>query len=141
MGGIQPAAVSGVLAERHILVVEDQALLADLAQDILLDAGAGSVMVALNIAQALKHLDGPQLPDIAMIDLNLNDEGGGNPVFGSQLAEDLIRRGIPFIFATGYGLSAAMPESLRGIPVLPKPYTSDMLVDLLRQTLAAHARA
>ena len=136
MNDFQSRTPSGILAGRSILVVEDQALLADLAEEILLGAGASHVLVALNLAQAIKHLDGPVRPDAAMVDLDLS--GGAGIGSGKQLAETLLRRGIPFFFATAYEPGSIAAE-LRTIPVLPKPYTPEMLITILVRVLAAKA--
>ena len=64
---------------------------------------------------------------VTILDVNLD----GQPTF--PVAEVLICREIPFIFATGYG-SAGLPQSLRAIPVLHKPFEQR---DLEKTLLAA----
>lgn len=53
--------------------------------------------------------------DAAILDLNLN----GQETYA--VAEVLSRRGIPFVFATGYG-SAGLLEHYRGASTLQKPF-------------------
>ncbi len=106
--------MSADTAERRILVVEDEALVAMLVEDALVDAGFAVLGPARSVAQALEMLRA-ETPDAAVLDLNL---GGENSL---SVADALAARGIPFLVATGYG-AAGLPAHLRHIPVLPKPY-------------------
>jgi DNA-binding response OmpR family regulator len=106
--------MSADTAERRILVVEDEALVAMLVEDALVDAGFAVLGPARSVAQALEMLNA-ETPDAAVLDLNL---GGENSL---SVADALAARGIPFLVATGYG-AAGLPAHLRHIPVLPKPY-------------------
>ena len=47
-------------------------------------------------------------------------------------AEVIQRRGVPIIFATGYG-SVGLPEKFRDRPVLQKPFQIDALARFLKQ--------
>lgn len=100
--------------ERRILVVEDEALVAMLVEDALMDAGFTVLGPARTVSQALEMLKADP-PDAAVLDLNL---GGESSV---TVADALAARGIPFLVATGYG-AAGLPTHLKHIPVLPKPY-------------------
>ncbi len=53
--------------------------------------------------------------DAAVLDANLNGESV-RPV-----AEVLAARGVPFVFATGYGDNRITPQDY-GVPVIRKPY-------------------
>jgi DNA-binding response OmpR family regulator len=59
--------------------------------------------------------------DAAMLDVNL----AGDRSF--PVADLLIERGIPFLFATGYGLEG-IEEKYRDRPVLQKPFRAEELV-------------
>ena len=63
-----------------------------------------------------------------MLDVNL----GGAAVFPA--ADVLARRGIPVVFATGYGRGAIGPA--HGAHVIEKPYTRDKLARALAAALA-----
>jgi len=63
--------------------------------------------------------------DLAILDINL----AGEPVY--PLAEELLARGTPFIFMSGYD-TADMPERFRVIRRLPKPYDQAHLLQELR---------
>jgi DNA-binding NtrC family response regulator len=58
--------------------------------------------------------------DVAILDVNLN----GQPI--SPVVEVLLARGLPFVFATGYG-QRGVPEPYRQSPTLQKPFQSDAL--------------
>ena len=64
--------------------------------------------------------------DLAILDANLN----GQPV--SPVADALVARGTPFVFATGYG---EPPESYRDRPTLKKPFQMDGLKQMLQSAL------
>jgi len=108
------------LAERRlrILVVEDEMLLAMNIEDMLLDLGhevglASRLEAALGLAREGAF-------DVAMLDVNLAGERS------FPVADLLAARGIPFLFATGYG-RAGIDEAYRDRPVLQKPFRADDL--------------
>jgi FixJ family two-component response regulator len=51
-----------------------------------------------------------------VLDVNLGDHTS------APVAEALRSRGVPFVFATGYGDSVMIPDSLKNVPVVRKPY-------------------
>lgn len=106
-----------------ILVVEDEAIIAMSLEDGLSDAGARPV-VAATLDQADAVLAAGTALDGAVLDVNIH----GRRSF--DLARSLAERGIPFVFATGYG-DAELPDDLAHIPAHTKPYN----VDLIRQAL------
>ena len=64
-------------------------------------------------------------PDVAVLDLMLAD---GSAV---DVAEALAALGVPFVFATGYGDSVAIPAPYRHVPVVRKPYgIADLVASL-----------
>ena len=105
---------AGAMAGKRILVVEDEMIVAMLIEDILSDAGATIVGPAARVARALDLL-GENEVDAALLDVNLAGE------MTTPVAEELRRRGIPFAFATGYGV-AGVPEGFAGQPLLQKPF-------------------
>jgi hypothetical protein len=64
--------------------------------------------------------------DLAILDADLN----GQPV--SPVADALVARGTPFVFATGYG---EPPESYRDRPTLTKPIHLEGLKQMLQSAL------
>ena len=112
MGVTRFAAMSPSLC---VLVVEDEMLVAMMLEGMLRDLGH-RVIKAARVAKAI-GLAAAETIDFAILDVNLAGEAS------YQVAEELRRRDIPFVFASGYD-----PGSLRGdfhdIAVLRKPYLS-----------------
>lgn len=113
------------LTGRRILVVEDEALVAMLVEDALLDAGATVIGPAATVAEALALLE-TEDPAAAVLDLNL----AGEP--STPIADALTSRGVPFVVATGYG-AEGLPEGHAEVPVLAKPYDPDELTSMLQR--------
>jgi CheY-like chemotaxis protein len=90
-------------------------MLTDLGHTVA--AEAGGVEEAVAIAKKGDF-------DIAVLDVNLN----GQPV--TPVVEILIERGVPFVFASGYGLRG-VPEAYRTIPTLQKPFQADALAQAI----------
>lgn len=111
------------LSERRVLVVEDEALVAMLVEDALLDAGASVIGPAATVAEALALLE-RETPDAAVLDLNLAGETS------TPVADALAARGVPFVVATGYGADG-LPPGHASVPVLAKPYDPDDLTAAL----------
>jgi CheY-like chemotaxis protein len=107
----------------RLLVVEDEALVAILLEDMLVDLGCTVVGVSGNVADALSRLVTADI-DGAVLDVNI----GGEMVF--PVADALAARGTPFVFATGYGRTG-IDERYPRAPVLTKPYSRDALAETL----------
>ncbi len=113
---------------KRVLVVEDELMIRMLLQDMLADLGytlageAGRIEEALALAREGEF-------DVAILDVNLN----GQPI--SPVVEVLIERGVPFVFATGYG-QRGVPEPYRGSPTLQKPFQADALAQALNAASA-----
>ena len=105
-------------AALRVLIVEDEALVAMLLEDMLVDFGCTPVGQANTIEQAVALAGDPEVGlDFAILDVNL----GGRPVF--PVAQLLADRGVPFVFATGYGASG-LPEGWSDRPTLQKPFST-----------------
>lgn len=110
----QPSSAAGAnLAGARILIVEDAALLAMELETGLSEAGAEVLGPAYELEEALNLLDQPL--DAAVLDANLN----GLSVL--PVADILAARGVPFVFATGYGDTGGAPSGFDA-PVIRKPY-------------------
>ena len=113
----------------RVLVVEDEAVIAMLVEDMVSDFGSEVVGPVAKITEALRLAHEAEL-DAAILDINV----GGAVIF--PVADALQERGIPLIFATGYG-SRTVPERYCGSPTLPKPFTYETLAAALRAVLAS----
>jgi DNA-binding LytR/AlgR family response regulator len=98
----------------RILVVEDDYLVVEEMVHELQANGADVVGPVANLKKAFERLD--NVPDIrgAVLDINLQ----GELVY--PLADELARRGIPFVFATAYDESA-LPAAYRAYSRFMKP--------------------
>lgn len=111
------------LRGRRILVVEDEALVAMLVEDALLDAGCTVLGPATSVEQALSLLRHNR-PEAAVLDLNLSGHTS------APVADALVALGVPFLVATGYG-AEGLPPGHEDAPVLAKPYDTSVLTETL----------
>src|SRR5215831_6583708 len=81
---------------KRILVVEDELMIRMLLEDMLGELGYTVTAEAGRLEEALQAAKTADF-DIAILDVNLD----GEPV--SPVADALVARGTPFVFATGYG--------------------------------------
>jgi light-regulated signal transduction histidine kinase (bacteriophytochrome) len=116
---IEPAEPAGnkPLSGETVLLVEDSLIIAMDAEDVLTRLGAGQVVPVASVRHALEEIERVD-PALALLDINLGDETS------FAIAEKLLERGIPFLFATGYGDQAQLPPALLQVPVLQKPYSA-----------------
>ena len=119
------------LSALKVLVVEDEALVSMLVEDMLSDLGCTVIGPAAEIEEALR-LAGSADIDAALLDVNL----GGRPIF--PVADALKARGVPFAFASGYG-EAGLSEGHRGALVLQKPFREADLRRVLENLAAQTA--
>jgi light-regulated signal transduction histidine kinase (bacteriophytochrome)/CheY-like chemotaxis protein len=129
LGAASADEIVTALGELDLLLVEDQMLVAADVETMLMDNGITKVTTAPSAAEALRLLKG-FTPDIAVLDVNL---GSGTSL---PIAEELTRRSVPFIFATGYSDQSVIPASF-DVPVVRKPYEAKSLVGALIRALSA----
>ncbi|CAN7458141.1 response regulator [Caulobacter sp. LjRoot300] len=111
----------------RIMIVEDEALVALMVEDLLTDFGCQISGSFGAVEEALAYLSDAATPpalDGAVLDVNI----GGTMVF--PVAERLRAAGIPFVFATGYG---ALPrKGFEDVVVLNKPIDPVLLEDAVK---------
>lgn len=112
----------------NVLIVEDEAIISFLIEDVLRELGCKVVRNVACIEDALAALD-EEAPDVAVLDVNLD----GVEVY--PVAERLRARGIPFVFTTGYGVDGLAPD-WADRPVVQKPFRSESLARALEAVLA-----
>ena len=103
----------------RVLVVEDELMIRMLLEDMLGELGYTVAAQAARVEEALDAAKNAAF-DVAILDVNLN----GQTVV--PVAEALDARGMPFVFATGYG-DVGLPEAYRNRPMLKKPFQMDGL--------------
>jgi PAS domain S-box-containing protein len=119
---------SADLRGSRVLIVEDAVLLALELETGLSEAGAEVVGPAYELAEAMALLD--QQIDVAVLDANLN----GLSVI--PVAEALAARGVPFVFATGYGDAGGAPSGFDA-PIIRKPYDVTQVASAVADVLNA----
>jgi len=112
---------------KTILLVEDEFLLALQLEDLLQSRGGTVLGPFPRLDEAMRAALREDF-DFAILDINLN----GTMVY--PLADDLLARGIPFLFLSGYSLSN-LPERFRAVTRLNKPCDPAMLLNTLRARL------
>ncbi|RAI45688.1 response regulator [Rhodoplanes roseus] len=116
---------NGAAESKNILVVEDEIMIRMLLEDMLGDLGYTIAGAVGRIDDAVKLAKTGEF-DMAILDVNLN----GQTV--SPVAEILEERGLPFVFATGYG-ERGLPERFMNRPTLQKPFQQENLSKILSQ--------
>lgn len=86
----------------RVLVVEDEMTIALMLEDMLLDLGHDVAGLAMRLPQALTMARDVAI-DLAILDVNLD----GSRSF--PVAAVLAQRGVPFFFATGFGMAGIEP--------------------------------
>lgn len=117
---------------KHVLVLEDNFIIAMEAEDILKSIGVDHVEIAGNVAEAQALID-EQTFDFAFLDVNL----GSHTSF--DFAAILIERGIAFGFVSGYGDDFVFPPALRDISRITKPFNESSVASLLSTAVASRS--
>jgi DNA-binding response OmpR family regulator len=105
------------LAGKHLLIVEDDGIIALDLEAHLADAGA-TVALAKTSDEA-RSLLGSTRFDAAILDVHLRD---GNSY---SIADELRRQETPFVFLSGY---LTIRVGYTDIPFLPKPYSAPKVI-------------
>ena len=94
-------------------------------EDMLSDLGCEVVGPAASLNSGLRLARSAEV-DAAVLDVNL----AGEKAF--PIADVLAERGVPFVYATGYG-RAGLRDDDAGRPVVQKPYSVQELARNLRE--------
>ncbi|HEY0572023.1 MAG TPA: response regulator [Enterovirga sp.] len=113
----------GRLKEQRVLLVEDEMMVAMLVEDMLLDVGCEVIGPVTRVDEALARTRDGGI-DVAILDVNLD----GQETYA--VADALTEKGIPFVFATGYG-AGGLKEGYKGTPTLQKPFQQRDLIQVL----------
>ena len=111
----------------NVLLVEDEAIIAMTAEDMLEELGCTVAATASSVAEALAAVKEAEF-DLALLDINLNGETS------LEVAEALRSEGRPFLFTTGYG-SAGRGEAFTDVPLVTKPYQLRELAEAIAKAM------
>lgn len=106
---------SNALVRRRILVVEDEYFIADDMRRAITKLGGEVIGPVPTKELALDLLASTETVDAAVLDINLR----GEVVY--PVADALVKRGIPFVFATGYDVGSVV-GSYAHVPRWEKPF-------------------
>ncbi|WP_164549365.1 response regulator [Tsuneonella rigui] len=101
------------LAGLKILVVEDEPIIAMVLEELLEDERA-----IPTVASSLEQADDALVHatfDAAILDINVHGQKS------YSIAAVLLQRGVPFVFASGYG-DTLNPDEFAHVPTVTKPY-------------------
>jgi CheY-like chemotaxis protein len=115
-------------APARVLLVEDEALIALMLEDMLESMDCAVTALAPRVRLGMSIAESGEF-DLALLDVNVAGENV------EPVADILASRGIPFIFATGYG-EAGVPLKHRQRPVVAKPFLSAQLEAAIKKALA-----
>jgi CheY-like chemotaxis protein len=102
-----------VMAPCRVLIVEDDWLISEVLADQVNELNLQVVGVAATVAEALDFLATEDI-DAVLLDMKLHER------FAGEVAEELQRQGVPFLFVTGY--DKALDPRYDGVPILRKPF-------------------
>lgn len=106
----------------RVLILEDDPLVSSHLESIVADAIETEIVIGASIAEAraafATHID------FALLDVDVID--GTTYDFAAMLST----AGVPFAFVSASDRSK-MPEGLRNVPFVTKPYCTEDIVDLL----------
>lgn len=118
----------------HVLVVEDDALIALDIEQMLVELGSVRVTVAHDLEMGLDALEAA-CPDLAILDLDLGS------CDSLPIAARMASLGKPYLFLTGYQASemgrlrGAQAHAHGDADVLEKPFSIDALAQMVRRLL------
>lgn len=107
-----------------VLIVEDEALVAFMIEDMLGELGCRVGRIATRLQEGLSAARDEDF-DFALLDVNL----AGEKSF--PIADVLTCRGIPFAFVTGYG-QRGVEGRYATVPVVQKPFQKSEIDQVVR---------
>lgn len=114
----------------RVLVMEDEFLIAMDVEELCREHGAREVVLARSLDDLPLDLPDGLGFDAAILDVMV----AGRSTL--ELAQALVERRIPFVFATGYAGADALFEAVAGIEVVEKPYAGEALIAAMARAVA-----
>ena len=115
----------------RVFLVEDEDMVAMLTEKMLLALGYKLAISVPSLERGIYEAANGDF-DVAVLDINLRG------FFSYPIADVLMGRGIPFVFATGYG-SSHTEHRFSDIPVIQKPFLKAALGLVLCRALEQEA--
>lgn len=113
----------------RILIAEDNLFAAMELEQAVSSLGCQAVGPVARVQQALELAQEQQL-DGALLDVDLR----GEMVF--PVADELVKRGVPVVFASGYDSGPVFPDRFAGHPRLRKPYLENEVKRMVQQAFS-----
>jgi DNA-binding NtrC family response regulator len=107
----------------RVLIIEDEYLIGEMIHDMVTELGYRVTHVAHRFGSALREISKENF-DGALVNIRIDAAK-----HGTDIADVLIEKGIPFGFVTGFG--HAFETRHEKIPLLQKPFNRDQLRELL----------
>jgi DNA-binding NtrC family response regulator len=120
-----------ILANRRILVAEDEGLIALDVEAMLQGFGCEVVGPLSDLEDILLAIQAQPL-DGALLDVNLR----GRQVF--DILPEFISRNIPVVLTSGYDDASLFPQAFRELPRISKPFDQGTLHRVCITTLGRH---
>lgn len=111
----------------RIFVAEDEFLVAVLLEQDLQSAGYEVAGPFTRLPEAIAAAERETL-DLALLDMNMNGQ------MAYPVADCFLARGTPLLLLSGYG-AMDLPERLRGVPRVSKPYDKATLLREIERLL------
>lgn len=113
--------------KKRVLVVEDEAFVAMMLEDMLKDSGYEVIGPVENLKPAI-HLAESEAIDLAIVDINIDGQ------IADKVADKLMERHIPFLFVSGQEKMLGLRYG--AIPLLRKPFLPEDLSDAIERLLS-----
>jgi len=103
----------------RVLTIENDFLIGEMLHDMVAELGYAVTKVAHRLPSALREISKENF-DAALVNIGIDAEK-----HGSDIADILLEKNIPFAFVTGYGHAFEQRHAL--IPLLQKPFNREQL--------------
>jgi CheY-like chemotaxis protein len=107
----------------RVLIIENDFLIGEMLHDMAAELGYAVTKVAHRLPSALREISKENF-DGALVNIGIDEQKRG-----TDIADILLNRNIPFGFVTGYG--HALEQRHAHVPLLQKPFNREQLRELL----------
>jgi DNA-binding response OmpR family regulator len=111
----------------RVLIIENDFLIGEMLHDMVAELGYDVTKVAHRLPSALREISRENF-EAVLVNIGIDEQK-----HGSDIADLLLEKNIPFGFVTGYG--HALEQRHEHIPLLQKPFNREQLRALLEAIL------